>query len=311
MAKERPNVPTKLKEELRREAGGKCANPGCAARRAHLHHIREWHVYETHDGAHMVAVCPNCHDAIHHGEVEITDETIHRWKGIKRTNQTIRDQIYVEPSATPRLRLGTLDVIGEGGVAFFDLGASNTLSFRIVEEDIFFLNLGITTTDRREVLRVTENDVRHEPEEGVDYAHVPGRVVVTAPLNERFLPTWALKPLREHEPEFARDGRVPVLDIEVLEPGLVQVKGVWNARGHVIVITENMISFVRPLGAWSFRTALEDESCAVIRHNGPINLFTLRFGEGALFIPSGAPKVGRNDPCWCGSDMKYKKCHGS
>jgi preprotein translocase subunit SecA len=24
----------------------------------------------------------------------------------------------------------------------------------------------------------------------------------------------------------------------------------------------------------------------------------------------GAPKLGRNDPCWCGSGKKYKKCHG-
>jgi preprotein translocase subunit SecA len=23
-----------------------------------------------------------------------------------------------------------------------------------------------------------------------------------------------------------------------------------------------------------------------------------------------APKLGRNDPCWCGSGLKYKKCHG-
>ena len=26
--------------------------------------------------------------------------------------------------------------------------------------------------------------------------------------------------------------------------------------------------------------------------------------------PSGA-KIGRNDPCWCGSGQKYKKCHGA
>jgi uncharacterized protein len=24
-----------------------------------------------------------------------------------------------------------------------------------------------------------------------------------------------------------------------------------------------------------------------------------------------APKVGRNDPCPCGSGKKYKKCHGA
>jgi preprotein translocase subunit SecA len=22
-------------------------------------------------------------------------------------------------------------------------------------------------------------------------------------------------------------------------------------------------------------------------------------------------EVGRNDPCWCGSGKKFKKCHGS
>ena len=26
--------------------------------------------------------------------------------------------------------------------------------------------------------------------------------------------------------------------------------------------------------------------------------------------PVGAPKIGRNDPCYCGSGLKYKKCHG-
>jgi methionyl aminopeptidase len=25
--------------------------------------------------------------------------------------------------------------------------------------------------------------------------------------------------------------------------------------------------------------------------------------------PSSAPELGRNDPCWCGSGKKYKKCH--
>ncbi|TMF13588.1 MAG: preprotein translocase subunit SecA [Chloroflexi bacterium] len=32
-------------------------------------------------------------------------------------------------------------------------------------------------------------------------------------------------------------------------------------------------------------------------------------GEGNA-APVGAGKLGRNDPCWCGSGKKYKKCHG-
>ena len=28
-------------------------------------------------------------------------------------------------------------------------------------------------------------------------------------------------------------------------------------------------------------------------------------------IRNRAPKLGRNDPCWCGSGRKFKKCHGA
>jgi preprotein translocase subunit SecA len=28
-------------------------------------------------------------------------------------------------------------------------------------------------------------------------------------------------------------------------------------------------------------------------------------------VQRSAPKVGRNDPCPCGSGRKYKKCHGA
>ena len=28
-------------------------------------------------------------------------------------------------------------------------------------------------------------------------------------------------------------------------------------------------------------------------------------------VVSEEERIGRNDPCWCGSGMKYKKCHGA
>jgi preprotein translocase subunit SecA len=31
---------------------------------------------------------------------------------------------------------------------------------------------------------------------------------------------------------------------------------------------------------------------------------------GAAAAPASAAKLGRNDPCWCGSGKKYKRCHG-
>jgi len=32
--------------------------------------------------------------------------------------------------------------------------------------------------------------------------------------------------------------------------------------------------------------------------------------SGAATATAPANKLGRNDPCWCGSGKKYKKCHG-
>jgi preprotein translocase subunit SecA len=36
-------------------------------------------------------------------------------------------------------------------------------------------------------------------------------------------------------------------------------------------------------------------------------------GDGAAPTTQtrSGPKIGRNDPCWCGSGKKFKKCHGA
>jgi len=33
-------------------------------------------------------------------------------------------------------------------------------------------------------------------------------------------------------------------------------------------------------------------------------------GNGQTTQTGGPQKLGRNDPCWCGSGKKFKKCHG-
>jgi uncharacterized protein YecA (UPF0149 family) len=47
-------------------------------------------------------------------------------------------------------------------------------------------------------------------------------------------------------------------------------------------------------------------------------LSTNRAADGSVLEPGSRsapvkaiPKVGRNDPCPCGSGKKYKKCHGA
>ncbi len=33
--------------------------------------------------------------------------------------------------------------------------------------------------------------------------------------------------------------------------------------------------------------------------------------RGGAAVPNGIQSIGRNDPCYCGSGKKYKKCHGA
>ncbi|MBV9615027.1 MAG: SEC-C domain-containing protein [Ktedonobacteraceae bacterium] len=47
------------------------------------------------------------------------------------------------------------------------------------------------------------------------------------------------------------------------------------------------------------------------RKNGAQRSATGRAGAGATHAPSTIGKIGRNDPCPCGSGKKYKKCHGA
>ncbi len=37
-----------------------------------------------------------------------------------------------------------------------------------------------------------------------------------------------------------------------------------------------------------------------------MGLLSKLFGGGQ---PREIPRLGRNDPCWCGSGKKYKRCH--
>jgi len=41
------------------------------------------------------------------------------------------------------------------------------------------------------------------------------------------------------------------------------------------------------------------------------NAQTITAGDGSGKAQAAKKEPGRNDPCWCGSGKKYKKCHGA
>ena len=269
MAKIRKSIPTNIKLSLINESGMKCANPGCVNYTVHIHHIKMWAVYETHDQAHMIAICPVCHSQVHNGELIIDDETLYRWKSLSRTVSK-RSQLYVEPGIFPRILLGTIAVAGNNELLIFDLSPNNRLGFHIVDDDIFLLNLKLKDLRGKEIIRVIENVVKYKTDRPIVYSCRTGKIRVTAPVSSAFVPDWALCSIRSVEPNYASDGQIVLLDIEVLEPGLVQVQGIWALDRYAIVITNERLAVARP-NSLNPTQIIGMGKDTVIVHTGPID----------------------------------------
>jgi hypothetical protein len=292
MAQHRPNVPASTKRALVEQAGGKCANPGCPSRRTHLHHIQDWAVYQAHDQEHLIAICPTCHDAVHHGRLRIEDDTLYRWKQIERPAAPSRDQVYVEPGPTAKLLLGSICATGDAGLIVFNLSSRNRLGFALEDGDIFLLDLSLTDQSGAEVLRVTSNDLRHEEADLLQYDRYPGRHRVTAPRSGRFLPYWVLPRIREVEDDYAGDGRLTLIDLEVLKPGLVRIQGLWAEQDRAVIITHRYLHFVTPSLVRPISLLGHGED-TILHYTGPIDTALFGFEGDSGLAPESSLRFRR------------------
>jgi HNH endonuclease len=243
MATAQRKINRKLKALLVEKAGRKCANPGCSNWRVHIHHITHWAVYKTHDSADMIAICPSCHDAAHYGRLKITDEMLRKWKGIVRPILPDSVNIYVEPSSELKLMTGSVCIATTNDqVTVFELSNANCLKFRVLDGDLLQVSVRLQNQVGEELLRVVENHVRVVRNSSSAFDYRPGRARVTVPTDD-FAPSWLIEQARSQAPDFAADGRIVAIDIEVLKPGLVRVRGCWPGGDVGVVITEEYLSF--------------------------------------------------------------------
>jgi hypothetical protein len=271
----RPDIKTSIKRKIVEEAGGKCANPGCPNQRTHIHHIREWSVYQTHDFQYMIAVCPACHDAIHQGSIEISDETIFIWKTIRRPAAVIETHLYVEPGESIKLLLGSIAFTSRNQeTIIFELSSRNRLQFRVEGGNILLVDLQVSSTGGGDVLRVIGNYVRHNESEGIAFRQVPGKISVEASVGSEFVPHWLAKQMRVQLPDFGKNDVVTMLSLEVIRPGVVQCQGVWIEPHKAIVVTDIGLHFLSP-NREGPKTLIGEGEGTIIQYGGPIGFAVL------------------------------------
>lgn len=287
MAKKRKRLKPAEKRQIIEEAGNKCANPGCTNWRVHIHHIQHWAVYESNNSAILIAVCPSCHDAIHHGVLEISDDVLYQWKGIERDAKPSTTHVYVEPSDEIMLLTGTMAISTTlNAITVFELSETNKLSFKVLDGDIALINLRVSDLRGTEVLKVSDNYVRVQDPEALVFEQVPGHVKVSSKDIENFITPNFLTKMRVQEPNYPEDDELVLLELEVLKPGLVKVKGCWANKNQAVIITDRALSFVKndlrePI------SLIGAGEASVLKYVGPIDcaLFGFRSeNTGALRI---------------------------
>jgi len=245
VATKQRNVLKSLRAQLIKEAGDKCANPGCSNWRVHLHHIKHWAVYKTHDVKHMIAICPSCHDAVHTSGID--DETLYRWKSISRgVANEIRDHLYVEPSPEIRCLTGSMCVVVDSTKALvFALSNSNHFGFRVEDDDIFVSYCSLRDLSGSYLVKAKSNHFRLLNSDSVRVERRTGKIRMTVLDADKYLPSW-IGVMWRAVPEFVRNNEIDVLNIEVIRPGVVRLKGAFVAPDAVLAITEQKIWILRP-----------------------------------------------------------------
>lgn len=273
-------VPTAIKRQLVAEAGGKCANPGCTNQRTEIHHIAEWAVYKRHDTEEMVAICPTCHDHAHHGRLKISNDRLREWKEINRAHSPRHALLNIEPGpGEVTLAVGQLEIVTDHDqVVVLEMARGNRLALRLLDGDLLQVTSALFNRVGDMVLRVVENNIRVSSDSDVTLDSRPGRTLVTVPADERYIPEWVVAQVRQVEPDYASDGRVTALDLEVLRPGVVRVMGFWADRYFATVVTDKHIYFCDYLSdAFIGFGAYGDGAAPRIVYSGPI-------GPGAAII---------------------------
>jgi hypothetical protein len=245
-AKRRAKSPTRrppsdVVRVLVKEAGNKCANPGCAAWRTHIHHIHEWSVHKTHDQAFMIAVCPTCHDSIHHGTLPFSDELLLQWKAIARPQSPKYAHLYVEPGGAPAFQLGSIFMRANqgGGMTFLKAANGTRLGLRVPDQDIVEVDLVLCDTGGKRLIDTRAgNHIRLGDDEEVEVKTAPGAVEVRVPADRRFIPEWMLPILLRSDPHLVTAGRVRLAAARVIEPSVVKIEGIWPMDEHRAIVLD-------------------------------------------------------------------------
>ncbi|MCL1127673.1 HNH endonuclease signature motif containing protein [Shewanella surugensis] len=261
---------SKEKDQIRESSGGKCANPGCSAWRTHIHHIDEWAIFHSDDPEILIPVCPSCHDQIHHGVIPISRETLIQWKNIIRKRSIRNLHIYVEPGENLKFCAGGLWLASppnKMGLHLFEFAPNVKVKFNIQGNKISLVDISICDINGNLAVEVLSNYIEViDPDLICEKRN--GHVKIFTNDVEKYLPLALVAKMKEKENGFANE-TITVLEIEVLRPGEVVLKGCWYDDGQAVLMTEGGLTFVPQMSS-----LVSDNPECTLTYTGDVPFFS-------------------------------------
>ena len=197
----------------------------------------------------MIAICPTCHYHAHHGEMKIDELTIRSWKKARR-NASNTGYLYIEPDPLPRMLMGRIywkRQVGDGALVF-QLSVRNQVSFRVIPGNILLVSLTLADSAGNALVELRDNHLTHAPRDGVSFDSRPGRLRVSVPATGEFVSRAMIDGYQTSNPPgtLVKEGRISLLDIQVLDVGTVQVEGAWIEDDHAVIANADFLSIWRP-----------------------------------------------------------------
>ncbi len=111
---------------------------------------------------------------------------------------------------------------------------------------------------------------------------------------------------------------MPMLDDHQLGPGEWLAFARWwettifvDNKKRLASRKDLILSMANQDGGAHVDPALNATYSAAVIQGGPAQVVPAFLGPRLIVPAAVTPQVGRNDPCFCGSGKKYKRCHGA
>jgi hypothetical protein len=140
-----------------------------------------------------------------------------------------------------------MEFAGPDGVTIIDFDRTK-LSLAVRDQELGILNLKTVDSSGAPLLDVVDNYVRQR-NPNVTINSRPGRYQVTSTNMTDAYPSWALQCLSRVPPPRNIPGHFGILDIEVLEPGIVRIRGaLLGDNGGIVADNDEALLLSRPKG---------------------------------------------------------------